>query len=130
MFTDIGLHSPWYLIVRNIKGKGRGILTTMDIKKGTIICKCPIIPLSFEDTDLASKTILNYYLFDYDLGKRAVVLGLGSLINHSDKPNSKWTIRTKQNEVVFWASRNIKIGEEITHNYNWDSRMWNGRSPK
>jgi uncharacterized protein len=47
----------------------------------------------------------------------AVVLGYGSLYNHSYKPNAYY--RDRRNRVKeFIALRDIAAGEEITINYN------------
>ena len=47
-----------------------------------------------------------------------MVLGYGSIINHSFKPNADWKQNFKSNTMVYRAIKNIEKGEEITVNYN------------
>ncbi len=63
------------------------------------------------------KGLLTNYFFYY--GKQlALVLGYGSLYNHSYEPNATYVKEPSNGVVTFRAIRNIKAGEEITVNYN------------
>ena len=48
------------------------------------------------------------------------------IYNHSDTPNAEWTIDDdNENYITFFATKDIKAGEEILHDYGtpyWDSR--------
>jgi SET domain-containing protein len=52
-----------------------------------------------------------------------MVLGYGSLYNHSENPNLIWTARIRSREIVFWARRDIECGEQLTHNYGWAAHL-------
>lgn len=105
-------------IVRTPK-KGRSIIAQKDFNKGEIIESCPVIVLSPKERVNAEKTILNYYIYPWKSTRSAsVVLGYGSLINHSFKPNADWKQNFKTKSMVYRTIRKIKKGEEITVNYN------------
>lgn len=115
------------LYVRSVKDKGRGVFTDQPIRKGAIVEVCPVIPLSAPDWKLIQDTVLRYHAFDWPdnpYGVSCITLGLGSIINHSENPNSEWTTQIKQRTITFRAVRDIKAGEEITHDYKWAPEMW------
>ena len=102
------------------KINGRGVFATDDIKKGEVIEKCPTILMSSEDFNLIKKTTLNYYYFEYsDKNPAVIVLGYGSLYNHSYAPNSRYLYDYKNDLLVIKAIDDIKKGEEIFFNYNY-----------
>jgi len=47
-----------------------------------------------------------------------VVLGFGSIYNHSHQPNAKYKEKYKDRSIDFIAINEIKKDEEITVNYN------------
>jgi len=99
--------------------RGRGLFTTKNIKKGEVIENCPVLILSPKERLNAEKTIFNYYIYPWRSTRGAsMVLGYGSIINHSFKPNADWKQNFKSNTMVYRAIKNIKKGEEITVNYN------------
>ncbi|GHE64278.1 hypothetical protein GCM10017771_87680 [Streptomyces capitiformicae] len=51
----------------------------------------------------------------------AICLGYGSLFNNSDDdPNLTWMPDPDSaRAIVFSAKRDIAVGEELTHSYNW-----------
>lgn len=63
-------------------------------------------------------TLLNDYFFEWDQDTAAVVLGFGSLYNHSFEPNAVYRSDDESGEMVFVCIRPIQPGEEITVNYN------------
>ncbi|MFA6410729.1 MAG: SET domain-containing protein-lysine N-methyltransferase [Candidatus Buchananbacteria bacterium] len=111
----------------DIPDKGRGIIATQDILAGQIIEICPIIILSQKDTDYIrqSSDFLNfYYLEQTAINKACLMLGYGSLYNHNSKdPNADIDYDTDEikNYVIFKALEDIKAGQEITYNYDYDS---------
>jgi len=105
-----------------IEGKGRGLLAGAPIEADEIIDVASTIVLSATDCDLLEQTAVGDYYFahpsDPELG--LVVLGLPSLSNHAESPNSD--IRWHCDEGVGWvaelyALRPIAAGEEITRRY-------------
>ena len=112
--------------VRNIAGKGRGIVATQDIAEGCVIELAPTAVVPIEHREIVDKTAVSQYYFvrssDYSGGKDVLsylVFGLTSLCNHTDDPNSyvDWV----EDELGIWArllaKRNISAGEEVTMFY-------------
>ena len=99
--------------------KGRALFATKNIKEGEIIEKCPVLILTPKERLNAEKTLLNYYIYPWRSTRGAsVVLGYGSILNHSFSPNADWKQNFKSNTMVYRAIKDIKKGEEITINYN------------
>ncbi len=96
----------------------RGMIASARIRKGEIIEACPVILLPIAELPLIQRTILGNYYFDWSKTAIAIVLGYGSLINHSYTPNAayRWDFRGKK--LVFYSLRDIKKGEEVVVNYN------------
>ena len=104
--------------VKRAKGKGRGVFALRPIRKGEIIESCPVLVLPAEAVGNDDyKTGLHDYCFAWGRGTVALVLGYGSLYNHSYKPNARYDDVTPQTKE-FTALRDIAAGEEITINYN------------
>lgn len=98
----------------------RGILAAANFKAGETIEVCPIIPLEPDDWDKIKNSILYYYYFDWEDDRYALPLGYGALYNHSFEPNAKYEFDEPNGNLIFIALKNIKEGEEITINYNYD----------
>jgi SET domain-containing protein len=113
-----------HLVVRNTPGKGRGVFAAEDIPRGTLIEVCPVVVLSAADTERVMRTALARYVFEWGAdagGASAVVLGYGSLYNHSFEPNADYRHREARACVTFWATRDIRAGEEVCTNYVGES---------
>lgn len=99
----------------------RGLIACEDIKKGVIVESCPLIFVNAKDEEaLLEKTIMGKYYYEWTKKHHAIVLGYGSLLNHSYEPNLKYFFYYKQERLVYKAIRDIQAGEELTINYNWD----------
>ncbi|WP_353932229.1 SET domain-containing protein-lysine N-methyltransferase [Okeanomitos corallinicola TIOX110] len=110
--------------VNIIPNKGRGIIATQDISKGTLleIAAVSIIPSEIRKS-VQPKIEVFKYLFvqpsEYKGSKESnayLVFGLASLCNHNREPNS--FIDWVENEIGIWshliAQKDIRKGEEIT----------------
>lgn len=110
------------LSVRETKVMGRGVFAGSRIREGEIIETCPVIPLSKADEDQLSKTVLDQYLFAWGEGSRAcLVLGFGSIYNHSSTPNAAAREITGLPRMEFVALRDIELGEQIFIDYQWEA---------
>lgn len=98
----------------------RGMIASCDIKKGAIIEKCPIVLLPKSDLPALFSTKLNNYYFDWTVDTRAVVLGYGSVINHSFSPNADYRYDYKNKFMIYFAISDIQAGDEVLINYNGD----------
>lgn len=112
--------------------KGRAIFASEPIKVGEIIMECPVIVLDKFQTKIVRQTFLDNYVFDWpdnneyktlkSWSASAIVLGYGSLINHSINPNCNWSTNIDTKKVIFIATTNIVKDEEIVFNYHWSSK--------
>ena len=111
---------PPGLEVRAVEGKGRGVFATRRFPRGTVVERSPVIALTEREWGRIEKTRLGNYAYDWGPTNRgcAMVLGLGSLYNHSFEPNleNRWNVRQLAMDWV--ALRPIASGEELTVNYN------------
>lgn len=96
----------------------RGVFATVDIPKGQLIHQAPVVPYPNEDHEHVEKTILEDYVFEYGANHTAILLGYGSLINHSYEPNATYDINFENHTFDFYAYTDIKAGEEVLINYN------------
>lgn len=102
--------------VRKVRGKGRGVFARELIPEGTEFEKAPILVLPEGPT---LETPLIDYVFEWAPDKVALVLGFGSLYNHSYEPNARYYYGGPKAQL-YVALRDIQPGEEITINYNSD----------
>jgi uncharacterized protein len=105
--------------VKRTPNKGRGVFALKDFEAGEIIENCPVINITPQERKECEKTILNYYIYPWrSTQSGSVVLGYGSIYNHSFNPNADWKQNFKTENMVYRAIMPIKKGEEITVNYN------------
>ena len=99
---------------------GRGVFATEDIPAGSVIEICPIVPVPRKEIKHLKKTILLNYYFEWGRKARsaAIVLGYGSLYNHSFAPNARYYSNIDDNTLDIVALEDIPVGKEITVNYN------------
>jgi SET domain-containing protein len=98
----------------------RGVFATRDISKGELIHEAPVIPYPNEEDVFIEKTILSDYVFEYGANHTAILLGYGSLFNHSYRPNATYDINFNNHTFEFYAYTDINAGDEILINYNGD----------
>jgi SET domain-containing protein len=107
---------------------GRGVYTSENIAKGTIIEVSPVIVLSGEERKLLDQTLLHDYIFEWgdDCKSCCMALGYVPLYNHSYRSNCEYEMDFEEQMITIKAVRFIKAGEEIFINYNGS---WNNASP-
>lgn len=98
--------------------KGRGVFASGDVPAGTVIETAPVILIPDPGWEELEKTPLRDYYFVWNDEAVAIVLGHGSLYNHSYDPNADLMYRFDERLVDFVALRDIRRGEEICFNYN------------
>ncbi len=108
------------IVARRInKLKGWGIFAGKDFKEGEIIESCPVIKLNTKERKHCEKTILGTYIYPWRSTRgAAMVMGYGSVYNHSYEPNADWKQNFKTGCMVYRAIKPIRKGEEILVNYN------------
>lgn len=109
--------------------KGRGIFAFERIPASTVIEVCPVLVLDPKDAgNHISKTMLDHYTYNWPWNggtkTQVVVLGLGSMFNHSTyAQNVTWTRDVPNECITYRALRDIEIGEELCISYG-NGRLW------
>jgi uncharacterized protein len=98
---------------------GRGVFAQVAMHKGELIEKCPVIEIPQHDVAVLSHSILLTYIYFFGKKKQrmVIVLGFGSLYNHTYSPNAVYKENFDEKTIDFIALRDIMQGEEITVNY-------------
>lgn len=101
---------------------GRGVFSAADIPAGSVIEVSPVITMPISERPHLDETALYdyYFIWGEEDDQLAIVLGYGSMYNHSYEPNAQYAPDYEGNTLDFYALRDIKAGEEITVNYNGD----------
>ncbi|MDX9971271.1 MAG: SET domain-containing protein-lysine N-methyltransferase [Candidatus Gracilibacteria bacterium] len=116
---------PRKFIVREIPGKGRGIIASENINQGEIIETFPLIVLNKNDAEFISSknsdTLRFYYIHQLKFDRACIMLGYGSIYNHSNTPNAdfEYSENEENQSITVRAISDIKAGEEICWNYNF-----------
>ena len=103
---------------------GRGVCSTVPIRRREIVEVSPIIPISAKDWKLIKHTLLESYVYAWGkTGKEAAMpLGFGGLFNHSDDPNLTFFLNPKEKWITFRARRDIAAFEQLTIDYLWSAK--------
>jgi uncharacterized protein len=110
------------LIVRKIRGMGRGVIAGRAFRAREIVEICPVLVLP---SDSAPAGLENHvYVWDGVAGALAVALGHGSLYNHSSEANLSYTRRYARADIVFRALRDIEAGEQLFIDYGWEEQAY------
>lgn len=120
-------YTPNKVIYSKSNVHGLGVLAAQDIKKGEVIEKCPMIPLSFRARYHTDPQIYKY-LYPQPMCECSecknhgfifhMILGYGMLYNHDAEPNGEWVYDWKQFFATIIATKNIAQNEEIFVDYD------------
>lgn len=116
------------LYIATTEVMGRGIFTSENIDKGTIVEESPVIVMDHEEKKLLDQTLLHDYIFEWgeNKDKCCVALGYVSIYNHSYQSNCEYEMDFDRKVISVKAVRFIKTGEELFINYNG---AWNNKKP-
>lgn len=112
------------LIIAPTKDMGRGVFTTKNLSKKTIVEIAPVLVMSKEERQLLDQTLLHDYIFEWGHKNDQCCMALGyvPLYNHSYKSNCEYEMEFDDHIIRVKTVRSIKAGEELFINYNGD---WN-----
>lgn len=104
---------------------GRGVYATTDITLGMHIETCELLVLTQIDTRAVNQTDLQYYTFKYSDACDCLVLGIGEMFNHSNRPNVMYSLAEIDGRkvMVFVATRPIQAGEQLFIDYSADIQV-------
>src|SRR5215831_5483737 len=93
---------------------GRGVFTSVDIAKDTVIEISPVIVLSGDERKLLDQTALHDYIFEWGEDRRSCCMALGyvPLYNHSYRSNCEYEMDFDQQVISIRTIRFIRAGEE------------------
>jgi len=107
---------------------GHGIFTTKAIPADTTLDECPYLRISADEC----ADTLDDYVFnlepseeDGDSEVYSLVLGWGSLFNHSYEHNTEYWHDTDRDLIVFHTIKKVSAGKQLFVNYGkdwWESR--------
>src|SRR5687768_7122311 len=106
------------IYIRRTKTMGLGVFAARRIRKGEVIERCPVLPLTRAEERKVQSMSLVDYTFEWG-SSSAIVLGFGSLYNHSARPNAWFRPLRKRRQMEFIALRDIKKDEQIFTDYEW-----------
>lgn len=108
-----------YRLVVAYGTRGRGVFALEPIPEGAVVEVAPCVDVPAEEVLGLSEYVFNSHL----PGTSRVALGYGMLYTHSFKPNL--VTEHDASSIIFIALRDIKAGEELTHDYG--TEYWEGR---
>lgn len=112
------LFSPPTIMKILAGSRGRGVFSETTYNPGDVIERCPIILTPRKE--IRDGEVLDNYVFPWGKEQAAVVLGFGSLYNHSYHSNARYVRDWDEPAMCFVAVRPIQPGDEILINYNGD----------
>jgi SET domain-containing protein len=117
-----------HLFIAPTAKMGRGVFTSADIDKDTVIEISPVIVMTGGERKLLDQTLLHDYIFEWGEDRRGCCMALGyvPLYNHSYRSNCEYEMDFESGLISIKAVHFIKAGEEIFINYNGD---WNNTTP-
>lgn len=110
--------------IRDVEGMGRGVFAVSPIPEDTLLCSDPLVMVP--ESQCPKGSVLAAYVFYWSVvmedgrGLNAIALGLGTVMNHSNRPNVIVWFEQNPDRLDFYALRDIKPGEQLTHDYNYD----------
>jgi SET domain-containing protein len=111
------------LSIESTSQKGRGVFTSADIDRDTVIECSPVIVMTHEERKLLDRTLLHDYIFEWGPGRTQCCMALGyvPIYNHSYRSNCEYVMDYDRQLISVKTVRFIKAGEELFINYNGDS---------
>lgn len=104
---------------KSVVADGYGVFAKVKIKRNMVIEICPAVLMPIKEFEFIKHTKLFYYFFEYSRKEIMLVLGYGSLYNHSFEPSARYYYDYKKRTFRVIAIKNIEQDEEITFNYNY-----------
>ena len=98
---------------------GEGVFALHDMEEDEYIEESSVIVIPNKEWKKMKDSVLMNYIFWWGEDK-AIVLGYGSLYNHSFNPNAYYITNIENDSIDFYAGKDIQKGEEILINYNGD----------
>lgn len=106
-------------VSKSTLAEGNGVFARSVLRKGSQIEVCPVIFMPIKEFEQIKITKLFYYFYEYSNKEFAIVLGYGSVYNHSYTPNAQYKFNYLRRVMEVKAIKPIQKDEEIFINYNY-----------
>lgn len=103
------------LLVRKSRIHGRGVFAGENIEKGALLCVCPVLVVPRKDP--SGEGMLGAYYYEWSRTNDALILGLISLVNHGQEPNTEVYTVHENKTAELYALKNLRKGEELLVDY-------------
>ena len=115
------------VVIDASKVAGRGAFAQKAIREGDIVERCPALEVT--DKDIGGE-LLNYVFYGSAENRRLIAMGYGMMFNHSPQPIVAYYREDGPTgaELIIYALRDIRKGEELYYNYGDD--WWTTRGEK
>lgn len=110
------------LRVRDLPGRGRGVVAARAFRAGEVLERAPVIVVPRDQLAPLRGTLLDDYWFWWDDAHNACALGWASLYNHACPANATFRRDAAARVLEFTAVVDIAAGDEVTINYHGDPR--------
>jgi hypothetical protein len=104
---------------------GRGVFATHRFAEGDSVEVCPTLRLPDDDVPAA---LSDYVFKSVEDDEVLLLLGFGTLYNHSAEPNLEY-FQDDPETITFVAARDVKPGEELTIDYGTEWWSLRGIEP-
>ena len=114
-------YSPSVIVANTGTDLGRGAFSERDFSPGDVVEVCPVILLDYQIKELSlpvQRVVFNWAKLCDAPEKYALVLGYGSMYNHADHPNLRYSADSENQAMIYTAVRDIEHGEQLTVSYN------------
>ncbi len=114
---------PRKIKVAPVPGKGRGVMAQAPIAEGETVEVCPLVVLGEADAEhiASGGGVLAFYALELTaIGRQVLMLGYGSLYNHSRDPNAEVEYAPGAAFLRIRALRDIPAGEEVVFDYEFE----------
>ncbi len=95
---------------------GRGAFAARFIPAGEVVEIAPVVLLAVAQQPFPQA--IRRLVFNWSQSHFALALGCGSIYNHADQPNLRYSRDFEQRIIRFTALRDIEPGEQLTINYD------------
>ncbi len=120
MGNDLEPTSPAGLAIRELPGRGRGVVARRAFRAGEILEVAPVIVVPRHQVEPLRGTVMDDYWFWWDPEHNACALGWASIYNHACPANAAFRCDMAARVVVVTAAVDIDPGTEVTINYHGD----------
>lgn len=118
MNDELPPQAPRDVAVRDLRGRGRGIVAIRAFRAGEVVERAPVIVVPRAVVAPLRGTLLDDYWFWWDEANVACALGWASLYNHACPANAAFRCEPAARVLEIRAVRDIAAGEELTLNYH------------